>query len=117
MPASWANEAITRKRFPTKDSFGTEVVDYAGTPETSTIEGCWVEPLESTVDDDGQILTITAYQIAAPFDADVRARDLISHSLAEGEWVAVGDARRTKSPTGALDQSLITIRRWQRDGA
>ncbi len=117
MPASWANETITRKRYPVVDSFGTNVVDYTATPSELAIAGCWVEPLESAIDDDGQVLSVTAYRIAAPFDADVRARDHISHGLADGEWKVVGDPQRVRSPSGRLNQTLITIRRWQRDGA
>ena len=110
MPSSWARETITRKRYPLIDDMGSQVVDYSATPETLDIEGCWPEPEESTIDDDGRTLTVTGYRIAAPYDADVLARDVIAYAGVDHK--VTGDPQRVPSPTGRLRQSIIKVRRY-----
>ena len=111
MPSSWAREEITRKRYPTADDYGTQVTDYTATPDALPISGCWLEPLESSIDDDGQTLTTSGWKVAAPYDADVLARDVITYQ--DLDYKVVGDLQRVPSPSGRLRQSIFTVRRWK----
>ncbi|PPG25974.1 hypothetical protein C5E10_18055 [Pseudoclavibacter sp. RFBG4] len=114
MPSSFAKTTITRKRYPVLDDMGTPRTDYDATPEVESIEGCWVEPVESTSDNDGQILTVTGYKIAAPFGTDILARDIITVDGFPGDYIAEGDAQQVRSPTGRLNQALASVRRHKR---
>lgn len=112
MPSSFARETITRKRYPTIDDLGTPVVDYSANPTSIDITGCWLEPVESTVSDAGQVLTVDAWRGAAPVTADLVDRDMVTYQGVD--YKVIGDPQRVPSPSGRLSQLLFLIRRWDR---
>ena len=110
MTSSFANETITRDRYPLIADMGTDIVDYTAAPASIPIEGCWPEPLEMTIDDNGRTLTVSGYRIAAPFEADVQERDLVGYG---GLDYLVTGVQRVRSPSGRISQSIIMARRYE----
>lgn len=113
---SFARVTITRKRYPVVDDMGTQVADFSGNPATTTtIPGCWLEPIESVVEKDGRVAVLTGFTGTAPEGTDLDSfRDHIVHAGIEYELA--GDAMPVKSPTGALNEVKFSIRRWRHAG-
>jgi hypothetical protein len=112
---SFARITVTRLRYPVIDDHGTEVRDYAVSPAAVDIPGWWVEPVESTENNDGQLAVTSGYTAVGPFTADITADD---HVIVFGvKHQVIGDVLRVPSPTGALSETKATFRRWQHAGA
>jgi hypothetical protein len=114
---TFAKETIIRLRYPSRIEYGTQVVDYTGTPDRKVIGkpepglGCWLEPLVSIEENSGRTAVYTGYNCDAPFDADVKYDD---HVIYEGvEYEVVGDPLRQKSPTGAISSTKIVLHVWR----
>jgi hypothetical protein len=112
---SFARVTITRKRYPLVDDHGTQAADFTAAPDTSLIEGCWLEPIESQIEQGGRLAVLTGFTGVAPvgtvFDA------LTDHIVHDGvEYELAGDAMPVKSPTGALNEVKFSLRRWRHGG-
>lgn len=114
MPSSFATETITRNRYPLIDDLGSDIVDDSAEPVPLQIEGCWLEPLQEGIGEDGQTLVVTAWKVAAPPHIDLLARDTVSYRGVE--YKVVQDPQQVLSPSGVLAQTVFTIRRWVRHG-
>lgn len=113
MLSSFARKTITRLRYPTTTDQGITVTDWlAVSPVETAIEGCWYEPINSTIELDGRTAIRTGYTVAAPSHIDLNAKtdrvriEGVIHEL-EGQPLHV------PSPTGALDSTKFTTRNWE----
>lgn len=110
--SSFNRMSIIRKRYPLVDDMGTSVANYGGTPDTSTIEQCWLEPIESVESQDGRLAVLTGFTGTAPAGTVLDAlTDLITYNGVVYELA--GDAMPVESPTGALDEVKFSLRRWR----
>lgn len=114
MPSSFANETITRRRYPTVRDHGADVVDRSASPDELPIEGCWLEPFEGVEDNNGRQTNAYGWRVAAPYEADVLSSDFIVYQGVEYEVSTA--VQRVPSPTRRLRQSLFSIRRWVNRG-
>lgn len=108
---SFANLSLVRVRYPTIDDHGTSVPDYDAEPAETTLTGFWVEPIESQEDNDGRLAVLSGYSVVGPYDVDLKSTDRVSFA---GEvYELAGDVMRVPSPTGALNASKFSLRRWK----
>lgn len=108
---SFAREVITRLRYPqTAGRGGVLSFDYAAIPAETEIRRCWLEPAESREVNDNRLAALTGYRVAAP-RVDVRASDHIRYLGTVYE--VVGDVLAVPSPTGKLNYSAFSIKRWE----
>jgi hypothetical protein len=108
---SFARLTITRLRYPLRMDRGVAVIDYAAVPLERDIARCWYEPTSSAEDLDARTAVLTGYTIDAPAGADIFATDHVRIDGVEHE--VVGQPLRLPSPTGALDSTRVTTKRWE----
>lgn len=110
MLPSWANQSVKRVRPGTKESRGSSIPDWSN-PDELTIEGCSVQPSQTTLSQDGRVLGLTeGYTVFFPRTADVKAGDKI---IWDGnEYQIIGEPRGWDSPTGRVSSLQAAIERW-----
>lgn len=109
--SSFATRTIARLRYPTTTDQGVTVVDYAAAAVVTPITGCWYEPIFSTEEHDGRDAVRTGYTVDAPAGIDLTAKD---HVVIDGEEHEVdGEPLAIPSPTGALESTKFTTKRWE----
>ncbi|MET4062617.1 hypothetical protein ABID92_000431 [Frigoribacterium sp. PvP120] len=111
MRASFARLTITRLRYPLRMDRGVAVIDYAAAPLERDIDRCWYEPTSSAENLDARTAVLTGYTVDAPAGADIFATD---HVRIDGiEHEVVGQPLRLPSPTGVLESTRLTTKRWE----
>lgn len=112
MRTSFSTQTIVRLRYPLTTDQGTEMPDFTAAPAESTIDGCWYEPMTSTVIENGRLAVRTGYTVDAPARVDLSAfRDHVR--IKDDEFKLDGDPLAVPSPTGALDSTRFTCTRWE----
>lgn len=112
MRTSFSTRTITRLRYPLTIDQGVEMPDFTATPTESAIDGCWYEPMMSTVIEDGRLAVRTGYTVDAP--AGVALAAFRDHVRIDGHELKLdGDPLAVPSPTGALDSTRFTCTRWE----
>lgn len=111
MLPTFCTQTITRIRTTeTKDERGSSVPDWSKATERD-IEGCSVQPSNTTLSQDGRVLgiseTLTAY---LPPEADVKAGDRIRF---EGDVYTIdGEPRKWTAPL-TRSNIQITLKKWE----
>lgn len=111
MRPSFATLTVVRLRYPVRQDQGVDVPDYGGTPAEAIIRQCWYEPTSSQEVLDGRLAVRTGYLVDAPPGIDVVETD---HLRIEGtEYEVDGRPEPVRSPTGVLNSTRITTKRWE----
>lgn len=107
----WANDTIVRNRpTVTDDGHGNTIPNWAVTADLP-IRGCSVQAGASQEILGGRDASLTQWTVYAPAGADVTATDGVTWN---GDLYAVnGQPMPQRSPTGALNHTVIELRRIQ----
>lgn len=106
----WWNESVTRLRPATRTLRGSAVPDWEHAA-SATINECSLQPSTTSLSQDGRVLGIMdAMTLYAPYDADIREGDRITHG--SETYAVIGVPKRWKSPTGRVSNMQVSIERW-----
>lgn len=107
MLPSFMQRPFTRRRFPTINDHGTDVVNYSGVPDDAVFRGS-IQPGAGTMDvvnRDGAEIVKTIW--AEP-NADVHHQDIIT--LNGNDYFVNGEPEFWN--VGILDHTVIQLSRW-----
>ena len=110
MLPSWAADTVTRIRPGSIDRRGSTEPDWTNTTETE-ITGCSVQPLSTSLSQDGRIQGITdGYTCYFPPGADVKTGDRIKYN--GNVYTIMGEPHLWQSPTGKVNSLQAQLQRW-----
>lgn len=108
MLPSFANQAYTRKRYPTTLDHGKQVRDLSGTPATAVYYGS-IQPGTGLTDFVNRSGVEVVYTIWGEVTDDVQDDDTISYN--GKDYFVNGEPERWQ--TGVLDHMVVRLSRWE----
>lgn len=110
MLPSFCNQTITRLRPSTKQSRGSTIFDWSN-PDRLEIGGCSVQPMATSLSEDGRVLGISEQMTAyVPEFADVKEGDRIEF---EGDTYVINGAPKRWTAPLRLSNIQLNLSRWE----
>ena len=112
MLPSFCTQEIVRIRPGTKDLRGSTVPDWSAQAVTElTIKGCSVQPLATSLSQDGRVLGVSEQLTAyLPEGSDVKAGDRIKFN---GEVYTINGEPKTWTAARNLSNIQLILTRWE----